>query len=121
MSSFNKPTWGCFYFALQLTSTVHDCQHDGGDPGHLAACHIEDHLDFFEEDSDGLWKRIGEANRDEGPDHYHPSPATLGRCVALRTTNGRRHFPSVTGICAAEKAANKSLAFVQTLKNKNGS
>lgn len=78
----------------ELTSAVHDSQHDGGDPRHLAAGHVENHLDLFEEDGDGLGEGVGEADRDEGPDHHHPAPAALGWRVALRTARRRRHFHS---------------------------
>lgn len=77
---------------LPLTSAVRDRQHDGGDPGHLTAAGIEDHLDFLEEDSDRLGSRVGEADRDEGPYYHHPTPATLRGGVALRPTKGNWHF-----------------------------
>lgn len=78
----------------QLTSAVHDSQHDGGDPRHLAAGHIENALDFFKEDGDGLGEGVGEADGDEGPAHHHPTPAALRWRVTLRTAHGRSHVHS---------------------------
>lgn len=104
MSSVSKAKCGgpLVFFGLRLTSAVRDCQHDGGDPGHLTAAGIEDHLNFLEEDSDRLGTRIGEANRNEGPDHHHPTPATLRGCVALRPSKGNWHFSSVMLACMGE-------------------
>lgn len=80
-----------YYFIFQLTSSVHDCQHDGGDPGHLAAGAVEDDLDLLEEDSDGLGKGKGEPDGDEGSHHHRPAPATLWRSIAHRTAHRWGH------------------------------
>lgn len=74
-----------------LTSSVHDGQHDGGDPGDLTGRGIKDDLNFFEEDSDGLWEGVGEADGDEGPHHHHPAPPPLRRGVVHRPTRRCRH------------------------------
>lgn len=62
---------------LWLTRSVHDRQHDGGDPCDLTVASIEDDLDVLEEDSDGLGKGIGEADGDEGSEDHGPPPAAV--------------------------------------------
>lgn len=74
-----------------LTSSIHDSKHDGRDPGHLTAVGIEDHFNFLEEHSDGLWEGVGETDRNEGSKHYGPTPATFRRGVSHRTSNCRCH------------------------------
>lgn len=76
---------------ILLTPSVHDSQHDGGDPRDLAAGGSEDDLNLFEEDRDGLGEGVGEADGDEGSRHDSPAPAALWRSVTHRSTNGRRH------------------------------
>ncbi len=49
----------------RLTCSVHDRQHDGGDPCDLAVGGIEDDLDVLEEDRDGLGESVREAYGDE--------------------------------------------------------
>lgn len=77
-----------------LTSSVHNSQHDGGDPGHLTWCGIKDDLNVFEEDCDGFGEGVGEADGDEGAYHHCPAPATLGRGVTHRPTHSWRHVCS---------------------------
>lgn len=74
-----------------LTSCVHDSKHDGGDPGHLTACGVEDGLYFLEEHGDGLGEGVGESDRNEGTSDHCPTPAPLRRGVAHGTSDSRWH------------------------------
>lgn len=76
---------------ISLTCSVHDCQHDGGDPCDLAVGGIEDDLDVFEEGSNGFGKRVGETNGDEGSQDHSPPPAAVWRGNSLGTCGGGRH------------------------------
>lgn len=74
----NMQSWvTCF-----LTSCIHGCQHDGGDPGYLTVGDGEILLDFFEVDGERLGKGVREADGDEGSEHHGPPPASIGRGVA---------------------------------------
>lgn len=82
-----------YLLTAELTSSVHDSEHDGGDPGHLAGRGFKDGLDLFEEHCDGLGEGVGEADGDEGSSHHCPAPAALWRGVPLRPTQRWRHGP----------------------------
>lgn len=60
----------------------------------MGAGGVEDDLDLLEEDGDGLGEGVGEADGDEGPNHDHPAPPTLGRGVPNGSPHGRRHGSS---------------------------
>lgn len=77
-----------------LTSSIHHCQHDGGDPRHLAGGGSEDNFYLFEKHSDGFGEGIGEANGDEGPYHHCPAPSTFWRCITCRPTQCWSHVCS---------------------------
>ena len=102
-SFLDRICWRCRLFwsypltNTSLTSSVHDSQHDGGDPGHLTGCGIEDGFYIFEEHSDGFGEGIRETNGDEGTHHYYPAPATFRGGVARRPTQSRRHVCSRGG------------------------
>lgn len=87
--------WNTFkYTHTPLTSSIHDSQHDGGDPGHLTGRGIEDDLDLFEEHRDGFGEGVGEADGDEGPHYNRPAPAPFRRGVPHGPTQRWRHVCS---------------------------
>lgn len=78
----------------RLTSSIHDSQHDGWDPGHLTGRGVEDDLDLLEEHGDRFGEGVGEADGDEGSHHHSPAPATLWRGIPLGPTQRWRHVGS---------------------------
>ncbi len=81
---------------MELTSCIHNSQHNRWDPWHLAAGGIEDHLDLFKEHRDGFGEGIGEANADKSPYHHCPAPASFWRSVAHRPSCRWRHLHTHT-------------------------
>lgn len=88
-------TWcwlrAAWFHECLLTTGIHGCQHNGGDPCYLAVGGTEDQLDVFEEDCEGFGEGIWEANGDEGPKHHDPAPAPVWGDVPQRRFWCRGH------------------------------